>query len=456
MHKSTLLICITRLSLTFLLPLALLAQNNNYNVFIMGNIAHVSNQMELEDMTAIGRISPANPQRFFVPDSLGNFTIALFIKQPGYFRLGRNILYLSPGDSLFIKTDFDHPEHAMFKGSHWQANDFLKHTPYPKNGSYCADSNLIKSTIAESIEAFVKYGGQREKLLLSLQDVTPQFIALEKARIKADIINSIAGLTWYFPERHRFAHEAIQAFQQNYMPQRGTLMAPFIKGFLNDKYLDLVVYQKITPYLLRYNQQDSAAAAYLNIVDWENASTIFQDMNSSNNTIDFDKIQQRIGAIQNDEYRDRLQAQLSAKMAFGNGNYAIDFTATTFSHQSVRLSSLHGKIILLDFWATWCGPCIKAFPQMELVKQHFMADTLVVIQSVSIDEKPDQWRAAVTKYKLGENSWLVNRYAIPEYQLHSIPRIIIIDKNFKIASYSGFDPTDTKGIIQFVENLAKQ
>src|SRR5512137_36921 len=91
--------------LTFLLGLQaaclLQAQDSVSNVFISGRLKHFENQEEVEDMTDIGRLSLPNPNHYIIADSAGQFKIDIYVAAPGYFRIGRNILYLSPGDSLY-------------------------------------------------------------------------------------------------------------------------------------------------------------------------------------------------------------------------------------------------------------------------------------------------------------------------------------------------------------------
>ncbi len=75
-----------------------------------------------------------------------------------------------------------------------------------------------------------------------------------------------------------------------------------------------------------------------------------------------------------------------ARQAQRQGGPAADFSLPDLNGQQVRLSALQGKVVLLDFWATWCDPCMKELP--ELVRlQREMGDKGVVVVAVSLDKE---------------------------------------------------------------------
>jgi len=81
------------------------------------------------------------------------------------------------------------------------------------------------------------------------------------------------------------------------------------------------------------------------------------------------------------------------------------FAITTIDGRRVSLDDLAGKVVLIDFWATWCGPCREALPHMRQIAQKFAAEPLVVI-SVSLDSDDGKWRSFVAK---NEMTWLQTR-----------------------------------------------
>lgn len=109
----------------------------------------------------------------------------------------------------------------------------------------------------------------------------------------------------------------------------------------------------------------------------------------------------------------------------------VDFTAKQPTNKLVKLSSLMkpGKYTLIDFWASWCGPCRSAIPKVKKMAQLY-ANKLQVI-SCSLDEKEAAWRKAMTEEKMSWQQMIVpkdqlSKVVAPGYMISSIPRLVLI------------------------------
>ncbi len=78
---------------------------------------------------------------------------------------------------------------------------------------------------------------------------------------------------------------------------------------------------------------------------------------------------------------------------------APDFSREDLNHATVSLSAFRGKVVLLNFWATWCGPCLAEIPQFAHWQQIYGGRGLQVI-GVSMDDAPAPVLAAYEKYRL--------------------------------------------------------
>ncbi|MBP5513466.1 MAG: TlpA family protein disulfide reductase [Bacteroidaceae bacterium] len=131
------------------------------------------------------------------------------------------------------------------------------------------------------------------------------------------------------------------------------------------------------------------------------------------------------------------------------GNIFRDFEAETTDSVLHFLSEYagRGKYVLLDFWASWCGPCIAAFPMMKQLHESYANRGLRII-GISIDEDGASWRKAVEKHNL---PWLqvhetaaskTNRSAASDlYRITAVPTLVLIAPNGKVLS------TDLEGEI---------
>jgi thiol-disulfide isomerase/thioredoxin len=75
------------------------------------------------------------------------------------------------------------------------------------------------------------------------------------------------------------------------------------------------------------------------------------------------------------------------------------FAITTTSGQRVSLDDLAGTVVLIDFWATWCGPCREAMPHVREIAKRFQGQRLIVL-SISLDSDEEKWKDFVSKNEM--------------------------------------------------------
>lgn len=130
-----------------------------------------------------------------------------------------------------------------------------------------------------------------------------------------------------------------------------------------------------------------------------------------------------------------FRKQLNLLLRLTIGKQAPEFTATDTTGNKVSLSSLRGRFILLDFWASWCAPCIEENPYLIAAYSKYRAKNFTII-SISLDDDKNKWLAAVKKHK---KPWLnvsdlkgFNNDVAIEYAVNSIPQNYLISDNGKI------------------------
>ena len=119
------------------------------------------------------------------------------------------------------------------------------------------------------------------------------------------------------------------------------------------------------------------------------------------------------------------------------GGTAPDIDLPDPKGQNIRLHSLRGKYVLLDFWASWCGPCREEIPNLKAIYADFHERGLE-IYSVSLDDKREAWEKALSELGM---PWLQvsslqgwDCPAAKRYGVTSIPRMYLLDPEGKIVA----------------------
>lgn len=113
-------------------------------------------------------------------------------------------------------------------------------------------------------------------------------------------------------------------------------------------------------------------------------------------------------------------------------NKNSDFTLEQLSGGSITLSQLKGKVVLVDFWATWCPPCRVAIPHLIKLYDTYKDQGLVVL-GISLDQQKEVLPKFVTENNISYPILIGNQDVAKIYDVQGIPTLIIFDKKGKIA-----------------------
>ncbi|MEK7727238.1 MAG: TlpA disulfide reductase family protein [candidate division KSB1 bacterium] len=139
------------------------------------------------------------------------------------------------------------------------------------------------------------------------------------------------------------------------------------------------------------------------------------------------------------------------------GAKARDFTLTSFRGKEISLSGLRGKVVLLNFWATWCAPCREELPELSLLQENLGKRGLVIL-AVSVDNDLENAKSFAKKHNLKlETLWDREKKVTKLYDPETMPSSYLIDRNGNLRYvHSGYDEKEWKRILHEIDELLEQ
>jgi thiol-disulfide isomerase/thioredoxin len=121
---------------------------------------------------------------------------------------------------------------------------------------------------------------------------------------------------------------------------------------------------------------------------------------------------------------------------------------------SINLDELRGKVVYVDFWASWCGPCLKSFPFMESLHQQYKGEGLVIV-AINMDQNPQDARKFLAEHPV---SFLIGQdikgTVAEQYGVMAMPSSFVIGRDGLINNaHYGFKSADKENITALISKL---
>ncbi len=435
-----------------------------------------------------GRPFNLDPETTIKVDEEGNYSLEFEKEIAQYYLVIYNrrasLIYLAPEDELAVNFDArKFPNELSFEGPASELNKYLNDR-FVKDQSFLSKGNaqyLYKLEFEEFYNQLNSYKDQMAEKLETfkkdkkLKKFLKEFIQLEQANYESNW----AAIYLQYPSQH--AHH----MKKNALEIWKNVDINTAKGYIKDN--ELLLEQKafrdlMNHYAFAYadktlnerkavisSRQEFVAATYSLVPeafdevwmqDYVKARLLYEQIDKHGITGMQECFKDFVNEVKyegNEHYHDGVELVWNKWVSIMPGAEAPDIVGKDIEGNVVKLSDFKGKVVYIDVWATWCGPCRQQIPFLkEVEKQYHGKD--VVFMSVSTDNDKKKWEQFVEKESLtGVQIHQVGGWQseiCKKYNISGIPRFMLVDKEGKIVTTSAIRPS--QGISSTLNELLEQ
>lgn len=396
----------------------------------------------------------------------GNFMIQQMIEEPGIYHLtynGQKIpLYLRPNDE--VKMTFDAlkiPETLTFSGTDPLSQEYLFQKSQNDPQSYQQKRGAVTlpeaDFMAQANQSIEKQTAFFENFIKENKDLSADFKLFEKTEIQYDWAKQYNDYSLY----HAFYNQ-----QEAYTPSPELLAYKEKLDLNNDalmisdayrNYLIAHVGQKasnrVQQDLMNGGKIQTSLRAF-EIVEADHTApqvksfllyTFFNQHLRSKGINDSEDLYQRFKqGVTNPTYLAEIAEAFKAWKHLKKGAPAPAFAYPDAKGQKVSLEDFRGKVVYVDVWATWCGPCKKEIPHLEKLQEQFHGRPVAFV-SVSIDKNADAWAKMIKEKNMTGTQLLADNAGssqiCKDYKIQGIPRFLLIDSAGNIVNAQADRPS---------------
>mgnify|MGYP001156480916 CR=1 FL=1 len=280
----------------------------------------------------------------------------------------------------------------------------------------------------------------------TLRNVSDNFKQLERARIKGDIINSYISFFSYVGSAKvtKKLNIELPLSIKEHFDMILPYINPLIKDISDEQYLDVAVVRDV----MAFSTNKQFGPILFDGVDIpQRTKELYEASNMSNKLQSnitpeiAEEINNYAKTLLNRDFAIEIEDKIEESSKLFPGKPAIDFEIEDVDGSIIKLSNYKGRVIYIDLWATWCGPCINESPYFESLAAEY-SDKEIVFLPISTDSDKELWLNYLSK-----NEKVITQYftsdpkLVKEWNVRFIPRFILIDKDFKILNAYALRPS---------------
>lgn len=371
--------------------------------------------------------------------------------------------YTIPGDTLIVLLNLDSTlvgfDKIKYEGSAAEICDYFtaKRKNWVKTGAY---DYLYDST--QPISEFTEKLDRNQHIDMEFlnnyhhENNLPEWFV---QRERNNIIYEIAGFKIWTVSNHWRLHDSTFTPPNNYYSFLDSIQISNTEAGLSSSY-----YSFLKSYFLRHNKPQNPVA----FDPIKSINTLISEIHKTNIDLDsriydiligryatsflidnylsfsnFEEVDSLIKIVLPEmnnpklrevvsKYRDSQFEELQEKTPLEYGDKAPGFYLSDISGQFFKLDDFKGKVVYINFWTTYCAPCISSIPDKNKLVEDFLGDPFILI-NICLDEKPDKWKGLLEDHKLGgvnlicKGDW--GNILRDKYLIQTVPHYVLIDTN---------------------------
>ena len=302
---------------------------------------------------------------------------------------------------------------ALFPGPTSSANNWLSGTPVAQNSEDAFEAEIQKATdllrlrkFEDALKSFKRANEMRGKQCAQcFYGMARSYFGLEAYKNvveSADKLIALAGSDKrYLVEAHNLKGIALQSSAEGKNEKKlQQAEAAFREGLSVDTQATLPVLHFNLGYVLMQLKRDPEGIAAMN-----------KYLELEKKTAEAERA-----------------ARMIANPRRAREAYAPDFSFTSSEGEHITLEDLRGKVVVLDFWGTWCPPCVESIPSLRSLNKKFTKEPSFLLIGVSSDSDEETWKEFTTKEKMIWPQFLdQERQMQRAFNVRAFPTYIVID-----------------------------
>jgi thiol-disulfide isomerase/thioredoxin len=404
----------------------------------------------------------------------GTFAKSFSLVKPTYytFRAGRvsNTIIIIPGSTLTINLDVKNStDGPQFAGDIAELNSYISNANEVTR-NLMKDFRTLYSLSKEDFKLKIDSAkNDVDNLLMNIETTNNEFIALEKARIDY----MLKGLLYDYPNYNARITDVEYVFNAEDYSFMSEVDFNSTTHFNIAEYSSLLYkhIQQLHWSILNGDEHKGKSEfernlMYFDLVDSLITNQTIRDYMKFTSTVETIKwanleVAKNVADhfIANAEtlvYKEIAQSALAKRMLLAPGEPAPEFTLTGIDGNTYSLSDFKGQLVYIDFWATWCGPCLRQIPSLIKLKETYHGKPITFL-AISLDDDKDAWVKMVNEDGLkgiqlhADKAWSSD--VAQNYQISGIPTFVLIDGEGKLIEYNSPRPSDPEITLLFDKHL---